>query len=523
MNTDAQKAMGLVPSGAVGDWADPLVPMPFTDARLWFGAQSFSYDDPLLAYIPFQPDLFCIPLATVIEEEQDCGLSLALSPEDPCLELTLETKKTGEISFTRFNHRIQENVPLRFAADIICHEGDWRGGLRWMVREYPEYFDPVIPESDALAGTGAYSTLEGRFDSARMKKMAFRTNWKASWDFPYPGMFLPPIPEGELWGRFGGGLTSIPWMREYSRKMREQGFYVLNYFNVTEFGTRIIWPQPKLEPCDEANLWKDPNQYLYRKLEEAILYVPGQTDLTNQRAYKYTEVSGPFRTWQGGVVLDPGEPVYQDFLLDQARRHIEVFPESSGICIDRMDWLRMYNERRDDGTSWFSDRPVRSLYNSWRDLLSKLGPLMHEAGKAIFINNHTKRIDLVRHTDGYFDEFTYRGVPLNLTALMGIRRVALGWTESVAEINEDPDAFFQKFLYLGVFPMAPFPMNDHSIDYRPEVEPMYLDYGPLLDAVRGKKWKTGRLKPMCSKSPAVMRSPWFSEAERGLLESGCAT
>ena len=28
--------------------------------------------------------------------------------------------------------------------------------------------------------------------------------------------------------------------------------------------------------------------------------------------------------------------------------------------------------------------------------MSKLGPMMHNAGKAIIVNNHTKRLDLMR-------------------------------------------------------------------------------------------------------------------------------
>jgi hypothetical protein len=494
MEASAQAAAGIVPEAPVGDWSDPLVPMPFVDASLWIGAPAFTYDDPGLAFIPYQPDLLCIPLATVIDTEKDLGLSLALSPADPYLELTLATRETGEIIFGRSNHRIQDKTPLKFGADIVAHEGDWRGGLGWMVQRYPEYFDPAVAGVDELAGTGAYSTLEDAFDAAKMRKMAFRTNWKASYDFPYPGMFLPPIPTGEYWGRFGGGLTSIPWIREYCRRMRDQGFFVLNYFNVTEFGVRIVWPPLAPKAVDDADAWKDANEYLNRKLADAILFVPERTKFDKQRAYKQTKVNGPYYTWQGGIILDPGEPVYRDFLLDQARRHIAEFPGSSGICIDRMDWLRMYNERRDDGVSWFGGLPVRSLYNSWRDIMGRLGPLMHDAGKAVFLNNHTKRIDLSRYSDGYFDEFTNRGVPLNLTALLAIRRPAMGWTESAADVTPNPDAFFQRYLYLGVYPMAPFPMNDHSIESSAVADPMYIDYGPLLDAMRGKRWV---LSPHC--------------------------
>jgi len=210
--------------------------------------------------------------------------------------------------------------------------------------------------------------------------------------------------------------------------------------------------------------------------------------------YPRSTSGGPYYTWGNGIIMDPGEPVYQAFLLQQAEKHITMIPDAAGICIDRMDWLRMYNEERDDSLSWFGDRPTRSLIVSWKSLLDRLGPIMHGSGKVIYVNNHDKRIDLLRQTDGFFDEFTYAGSPLNLTALMGVRRPVLGWTSEEKNLRPDPDAFFQRYLHLGVFPMAPFPGNDHSLRPGAWVDRQYLDYGPLLGLMKGKKWV---LEPHC--------------------------
>lgn len=97
-------------------------------------------------------------------------------------------------------------------------------------------------------------------------------------------------------------------------------------------------------------------------------------------------------------------------------------------------------------------------------------------------------IDLLDQVDGFFDEFTYSGAALNTTALQAIRKPALGWTAKADDLKPDADAFFQKYLYLGVYPMAPFPGNDHSLAPGEWVDRQYLDYGPLLEAMRGKKW-----------------------------------
>jgi hypothetical protein len=263
---------------------------------------------------------------------------------------------------------------------------------------------------------------------------------------------------------------------------------------VTEFGAEVTDPAPPRRAASDEDLWRNADDFLYSKLADAILHLPAGVTENMLGVYPRSRSRGPYFTWGNGIIMDPGEPVYQAFLLEQAEKHIRMIPDAEGICIDRMDWLRMYNEERDDSLSWFGNRPTRSLIVSWKSLLDRLGPMMHGSGKAIYVNNHDKRIDLLRQVDGFFDEFTYAGSPLNLTALMGVRRPVLGWTSEEKNLRPDPDAFFQRYLHLGVFPMAPFPANDHSLRPSPWVDRQYLDYGPLLSLMKGKRWV---LEPRC--------------------------
>ena len=80
------------------------------------------------------------------------------------------------------------------------------------------------------------------------------------------------------------------------------------------------------------------------------------------------------------------------------------------------------------------------------------------------------------------------GPALNSTGLLCLRRPALGWTSGEQDIRPDPDAFFQRHLHLGVYPTAPYPGNNHCIGPSPWADEQYLAYGPLLDAMRGKRW-----------------------------------
>jgi hypothetical protein len=153
-----------------------------------------------------------------------------------------------------------------------------------------------------------------------------------------------------------------------------------------------------------------------------------------------------------------------------------------------MDWIRFYNEDRDDGVSWFAGRASRSLVISWNKLFARLTPIMHDAGKVVYCNDHVRRIDVLLHADGIFDEFDNVGPALDLNAFLAMRRPIIGWTSSEDDLKPDPDAYFQRNLHLGAYMMAPYPGNDHSVRPGEWVEKQYLDYGPLLDLMRGKKW-----------------------------------
>jgi hypothetical protein len=138
--------------------------------------------------------------------------------------------------------------------------------------------------------------------------------------------------------------------------------------------------------------------------------------------------------------------------------------------------------------SWVDGKPSRSLYQSWRLFTDELGPLMHAADKVIFANTMTMRLELNRHLDGIYTEFGNNGGALNAVALMGVGKPVLGWTLNETLGQPNPDAFFQRHLYLGVFPTAPYPFNHHCITPEPRAEGFYRDYGPLLDAMRGRTW-----------------------------------
>ena len=449
-------------------WCDPTVPRAFREMDLEYGGYHFSASG------------FSVPIATVIDAARDSGVSLALSPEDTIIDMRLGTGADGSFTFSRMNNKICKDKPVRFAMDLIAHAGDWRPGLGWMVKRYPDYFNPANSTADDAGGGGAYSSFTGDLDAEKFKKMSFRVNWLASFDWPYVGMYLPPVPEGTEWTSWYHKTASTRKIDDYCRRMRADGFHVLCYFNLTEFGTAIKCPEPPSNITNEADLWKDPNAFLYKKLAGNILY---------------GEDGKPLWSWNDAVVVDTGDAAFQDYIVEQAARHVKEIPHCSGICIDRMDWLMRFNYRADDGVTWLyiavgraEGLPARSLVNSWKQTLSRIGPIMHNAGKAIFGNPHLKRLDLMREVDGIYDEIGYFGFNLNQSSFLGVHKPVIAWTAELLQLRPDPDEFFQRHLFMGAFPMVPYPENDHSIVSDAWAERFYMDYGPLLDELRGRKW-----------------------------------
>ena len=471
-------------------WVDPLIPVPFTDGKYFYGATLFHAEDPMTGFVPAQNNLFAIPLVTLSDSEKELGMSVILSPREPIMDLELETQRNGTVIFRRVANRIKAGEEIIFSFDIVFHAPDWRSGMAEAVRLYPDYFYPKNEMAIDICGTGSYSAAQEIRDVEVLRQMAFGVNWQASFDFPYMGMFIPPVDKHERWETFGytSGTTSTRWqtidaMNRVSKEFKQNGFYSLAYFNVCEFGTGIVSPQPAAFEYPGSEAWKDANQCLYQCFPNAILPVP-RAVLPDTVDYVV-----PYETWGGAVAMDCGDEAYRRFLLEQARKHIAYLPDSYGLCIDRLDWLRMYNERADDGIAWFGGKPARSLYTSWKSLMAELGPMMHEAGKVIYVNNHTRRIDLLNEVDGIFDEFTYMGNSLNLMALLCYYKPAMGWVDIAKTIeNEGGDPFMQRHLYMGVFPMCPFEGNDHSIRPDGKVEQLYKDYGPLLESMKGRRW-----------------------------------
>jgi hypothetical protein len=457
-------------------WQDPFETAPLQNLAMVYGGETH-----------WSVNAFSIPIASSFIKDKNIGLSFIQSLQDSILDLEMHTSLDGSIAYSHINHRISNENTIHIRQHIVLHEADWRAGINWMYENYKTFFLPQQPLVNEMAGCGAYSSYEGELDTAKYKKMAFSINWKASLDFPYMGMFIPPVKsDEEKWLRYkqggitvGDGYASVKSLKNYSGRFKKMGFHTLSYFNVTEFGNKIIYPYQQTY-SSEKEYWKNANDFLYNKLSSALL--------RPQKIMPDWDSRPIYSNWEDCVAMDPGDSAYQSFLLQQAKQHIEKIPASSGICIDRLDWLRYYNGGADDGVSFVDGNKTRSLILSFKDIMAKLGPLMHQNNKVIFCNTLYRRIDLMKEMDGIYDEFGNNPHSLNLCAQMAMFKPIIAWTISKDDFKPNPDAYFQHHLYMGAFLTVPFPGNDHTINPDSSIEKYYLDYGLMLQAIKGRQW-----------------------------------
>ncbi|HEY9001794.1 MAG TPA: hypothetical protein VIM89_10615 [Mucilaginibacter sp.] len=458
------------------DWQDPFIPASFQDLKLVYGGESHT-----------SRDAFVIPIASSFFKDGNVGVSFIESLNDTILNLNINTTADGRIAYQHINHRIGKGRKIHIRHQIVFHEADWRAGISWLKDNYKDYFVPEAPEVNSIAGCGAYSSFEGELDTAKYHNMGFSINWKASLDFPYMGLFIPPVKnDDEKWTKYkqggvivGDGYASISRLNEYSKHLNKMGFYTLSYFNVYEFGNAIVYPY-KISQTVNSNDWENPNDFLYKKLKSAMLKPAGQLPDWEDRPL--------YSNWEGSVVLDPAVPSYHTLLLNQAELHIEKISASSGICIDRLDWTRYYNGNGDDSISMIGQQKTRSMLTSWKSIITPVAQMMHAAHKAIFCNPLNRRIDLLQHIDGIYDEFGYLPYSLNLCSQMAFFKPIIAWTFSKENLQPDPDAYFQHHIYMGAFLTVPFPGNDHCITPDKWADKYYADYGMLLRALKGREW-----------------------------------
>ena len=407
-----------------------------------------------------------LPLEIRCFPEPDAGVSLIVHPEDAL--------------WSNGNRRLEPGAAITFTALIRIHAADWRPGVAALCQAFPAWMDPTNPRIHRIVGGGAYSSSWEVPDGEKAMRLGYRCNWKASFDFPAMGVFVAPTPVSATtaWKSICGQETSIARMAAYSTRMRQAGLYVFDYFNLTEAGYRITEPAPPRRAASDADLWRDGNDWVHYGIRDAVMNKDDQGHIL-------------YTNWEKCVIVDPGEPRYRAHLVDQARRLTRDLPDSAGITIDRMDHLHRTNARRSDGLSLRGS----SLAVSWTQVMDDIGPIFHQADKVIMGNPiGYYQLAAYRHLDGIWTEYWKE---LEACSLLCVNKPLIVWS------GPYDDAAMQKALHHGAWPTCPMPGNDHCQGPDPAKEAIVADYGPLFDALRGRRWALHARPIACDTVPTA--------------------
>ena len=486
-----------------GPWREPFSPLALpTSAPTLFRLGNRDYGAVFAPFGDRVDDSITVPLASLLRAGDDFGLTLLLSPEEPLLELLLRADGSA-IDFARLLRRLgpaATTAPVVATMHLRAHAADWRPAMQLLLDVHPQLVLPHSANASRFDGLGGYS-WQAPVNQTYADAVGFAVNWELSGTFmPYDGLFAPYQPEWQNLGPINAGLPqyNVTYARisGFDASVQAAGLNSLTYFDVGNWGVSIdtsrayanvtcgVRPGGGAAPCPTP---EGANAFLQHYLSDALLDSAWRACCGVSR--------GAIGDWVGTTLMDPSEPFFEDLLLEQLERRMgALVPTAQGIAIDRFDYTAYYSYKRDDGVSWVPQAaggwgPAQSLVQSHVHTYARIAAALRAAGptKLMLGNCNTLcRIDVMGLFDGGFSE----GAALNAVAWTGLRRPTILWTYSLdAHSQADLDTFFQQHVLMRVFPMAPLPENDHSIQPgSPVVQQAYFDYAPLFLALRGCEW-----------------------------------
>ena len=293
----------------------------------------------------------------------------------------------------------------------------------------------------------------------------------------------------------------------YYARIQAEGFHTLSYWNVNEYGENVCgnmsWNHHTLGGCTPSALvpsstdaWANSSNYIAAQFPNALVtrFDAGGHSGTHSPT-PAGQARGAIKTWQGGVVVDPADKDLQAHWLAQLERKYDELSHFEGLVVDRSDWNALYNFDFDDGASLVAGRPAHLTQYAYVATLRAMRALMAKRQGATRFNETVMlqnalgfaQLSLMEAFDGTFSE----GAIVNAVGVLGAKSTTILWTGSAKECcasDAVADAYFQRRLYMNVFPMAPFPGADHSVAPSTATDAFYIMYGGMFQSLVGATW-----------------------------------
>ena len=405
----------------------------------------------------------------------------------------------GEAAFSLNFHslKLQPGVVHRRHYSLFPHAACIRPGLGRSLAAFPEFWNPINTRFREQEGLGSFSEYPGfqiksasqdnRYLTPLQITQMSRIGYKVAWvpDFSALEGFTLPPEQPWRWYPSDGNFTYARVNNILASGPRNGGIAMISYMNLFEYGTSMP-RSPTLYvggvPNESAPLnntgWAKGGGYPYAVMNnftQALItngtcsgIYSGRTESVrclSRLARSPERVAVP--SWQGGILADPRDGLgYDRIVLADLQRHIDHLPAFQGVALDRMDYLQWVNfdgddnytfvgEGRDGWTGWPLKRSFLQITKRMRQMMGPSRTFMNNAARHSWLG-------MQRYQDGIFAELNN----LNAYGFLGINATAIMWTtEESFGGKGGADHYFQRLIRMKVFPMAPFPQNDHATEY----------------------------------------------------------
>ncbi len=398
-----------------------------------------------------------VPEATVYNPTTDSGVSFIAPIGMPKPGFSFDWQGTypdNTLAISNFYLAGGGGKNAKASIYIVCHEGDWRPGLGWMVSKYPDYFR--APRSK-FPGEGPMSILFSTTSDDWMKRYAdIGVKWlEYQYCFPFYGLYAP---KGDAW-------SIIADSDKVSLEEWEKGGAV-----GAPFGKSVM--QNKFNLARKNGI----SMYLYYQ----------HADVWHQYAEKY--YAADIAKDEKGDALpafnlcrlmnsDPSTKWGKD-IRQQARDMLKAFPGIDGLLWDELFYVN-YDFAHDDGITMRGSRPCYQLGFACEKLVKEVVPLMHRNGKAVW-GNVPSSVEVIHGIDGILIESpdSYAETMQYLTIAKPM--VLLSYDKDI-KATEDK---LKRCILFGAFPgltEEQFPKGEdgRSLERR---------YKPMIDRLTGREW-----------------------------------
>lgn len=406
-----------------------------------------------------------MPTVVLYRPEDDWGLTVLADFTLPIrgFELKVEDRQPA-IAARRVHLRLEPGKPVTVSLILRGHEGDWRPGLGYVVRRFPDFFQVADPRVPNLHGSFVCSGLTPPDTTIAEWKRQHVQTVEVHGTIPFYGQHLPL---GNEWTVFADDqwhtlrkaadpqkpAEDAPWeivhryvtakrppnmsvakVNDYIRRLHAHGIYAVMYFNPTE--SWKLWIKEKYP-------------------QDLVLNAAGQ----------------PTPVWYESYLVCPNpESPWGKHLLDEFAKMMDLYPEADGFfmdqsCYDHLDFAH------DDGWSIQNGRTGYRLGWAIGQLSQQCRKMAKARGKFLWWNG-PYNVDIAFFAEGMMAEAgSERDVRSIQYLTMGGR--------ACCTLSQAGEVTFQNCAAYGLYPTA---MSG-------PLAQLAQRYWPVVELFRGKRWE----------------------------------